>query len=148
MMHHALMTIPKAYISQLNGIWNWVFFYRFHWWSSKGRRNLQENWSLMVSTSPSSLRMMTLRASGTDWSWTHRMRIKKSFVSYQMFLDSGFFINLINKLGPFLFPSSFPNNYWDKFVKRKVSSVWFWWFYGGFCRAVSCAIECLSPGSG
>lgn len=80
--HAQLMRFWTAIYSSHSSVKQYLIcFIRFHWWSLKGKKNLQESSSLTGSTSLSSLKMMTSRASGTAWSWIHRMWIKKAFVS-------------------------------------------------------------------
>ncbi len=69
----------------------------------------------MGSTSPSSRVMMILKASGTDWSSTRRESVVIHHETERNALSS------VIKHGVCVSCRSFPNNYWDKFVKRKVS---------------------------
>ena len=89
---------------------------RYRWWFSSVRKKLRESWSLMACMFPSSPLRRTSKGSGTDWLLTHRMFSSAQTSPYFSQVSA-----LSMEFFTFFFSRSFPSNYWDKFVKRKVS---------------------------
>lgn len=85
---------------------------RFLWWCSSGRRRSPGNWSSTACTSPSSRLMTTSRANGIGWSSTRRESPPNVTCCCRTRATGHFESVLLRR--------SFPSNYWDKFIKRKV----------------------------